>query len=513
MGRLLRRGSAPLLIALLAACGGSSAPPPNRAPIAWPVRLTLAQDRTLTFTVVGTDDDQDPLTYEVVTQPGHGTLTGTAPALTYTPAAGYFGPDRVTFTVSDGKSTSPPGAVELKVLPVRGPVVPGGQALDDVLVGAIDSLGMIGGMSAAVSKDGKLVYARAVGYSDPPSQSPFTPDALVRIGSISKTVTMAAVLHLVETGLLGLDDRLLDRLPAYALTTLLDPRLADVTLRQVLSHTAGLPPNDGNDPMFNYATIAAAQGVPSPPTCAEIFGWSIGSRRLRFDPGSGYAYSNLGFCALGLVVEQATGQAYQGYVRDLVLAPMGIHAMRTGGSHLADRAPGEVTYSAPWFGPSAFPADPASVPVPYGYSIPGVGGAGSWIGSAVDLTRFLNGLEGRGQPAFLTPASFATATTEVWTGSHYGFALVFLDSSGERWWGHNGYLPGSSSLALRSDSGWAVAFLYNSEPAQDTAAAYEQKYVGTFDAITATLSAGFTGSAVDLYTTNPSPDLGLYAGN
>jgi N-acyl-D-amino-acid deacylase len=503
-----------VVFALLAACGGGgSSPPPNLAPFAWPVTLSLAQDRTLTFTLVGTDADQDPLTYEVVTQPAHGSLTGTAPALTYTPAAGYFGPDRVTFTVSDGKSTSPPGAVDLKVLPVRGPAVPGGQALDDVLVGALHSLGMVGGISAAISKDGKLVYARGVGYADPTSLTPFSPDALVRIASISKTVTMAAVLHLVEGGLLGLDDKLLDRLPTYASTTLLDSRLADITLRQVLSHTGGLPPNDANDPMFESGTVSAALGVPSPPSCEQIFRWSLGNRRLYFKPGTGFAYSNLGFCALGLVVEQATGQAYQAYVRDVVLAPMGIHDMRTAGSHLADRAPGEVTYSTPWTGPSVFPADPASVPSQYGgFSLPMFTGPGSWIGSAIDLTRFLNGLEGRGQAAFLTPASFATATTEVWAGSGFGLALVFEDSSGGPWWGHRGWLAGSRSMAIRSDSGWAIAFLYNSEPAQDAAAAINQLYSGTFDAITATLSAGFTGSPTDLYTSFPSPELGPYGG-
>jgi len=122
MGRIPLRCSALLLIALLAACGGSSAPtpPPNQAPLAQAVDLTLAQDRTVTFTVMGTDADQDPLTYLATTQPGHGTLSGTAPAWTYTPAAGYFGRDRFTFTVSDGKATSPAAEVGLNVLPCVG---------------------------------------------------------------------------------------------------------------------------------------------------------------------------------------------------------------------------------------------------------------------------------------------------------------------------------------------------------------------------------------------------------
>jgi CubicO group peptidase (beta-lactamase class C family) len=507
---------AAVLTTLLAACGGSSSTPPpapNQAPLAQAVDLTLAQDRTVTFTVTGTDADQDPLTYQAASQPAHGTLSGTPPAWTYTPAAGYFGRDRFTFAVSDGKATSPAAEVGLNVLPVRGPVVPGGELLDDLLVGTLHSLGMVGGVSAAVSKDGKLVYARGVGYADAPSQAPFAPDALGRIASISKTVTMSAVMHLIDGGLLGLDDRLLDRLPAYAAVNLLDPRMVDITLRQVLSHTSGLPPNDDADPMFQNVAIAVSLGIPSPPTCEETFRWSLGNRRLWFAPGAGHAYSNLGFCALSLVVEQATGQAYQVYVRDTVLAPMGIHDMRFGASHRADRAPGEVTYASPWSGASVFPGDPPSVPVQYGgFSVPTSAGCGAWIGSTVDLTRFLNGLEGRGQAAFLSVSSLAAATTEQWAGSAYGLGVEFYDAAGTRWWGHIGGLGGARSLAFRSDSGWDFSVLFNSEPAQNTDAAYTQLYNGTFDAIAGTLAAGFTGSPTDLYPSFPSPELGPYTG-
>jgi CubicO group peptidase (beta-lactamase class C family) len=265
--------------------------------------------------------------------------------------------------------------------------------------------------------------------------------------------------------------------------------------------------------MFQPTVIAAALGVSSPPSCEETFRWSLTGRRLYFAPGAGFAYSNLGFCALSLVVEHAAGQDYQGYVRDTVLAPMGIHDMRVGATHRADRAPGEVTYSTPLTSTPVFPGDPASVPVQYGgYSVPTLAGCGAWIGSAVDLTRFLNGLEGRGQPAFLSPSSFATATTEVLAGSGYGLGIYFMDSTGARWWGHSGHLLGALSVAFRSDSGWAVSLLYNSEPAQNTDAAQIQLVWGTFDTITGVLAAGFTGSPTDLYTSFPSPELGPYTG-
>ena len=79
------------------------APPPNEPPVGRPGdgrRRWRTRRRRSRST--GTDPDGDPLTFAVVAAPSHGTLTGTAPDLTYTPAADYFGPDELTFTVSDG---------------------------------------------------------------------------------------------------------------------------------------------------------------------------------------------------------------------------------------------------------------------------------------------------------------------------------------------------------------------------------------------------------------------------
>ena len=68
---------------------------------------------------------------------------------------------------------------------------------------------------------------------------------------------------------------------------------------------------------------------------------------LDFAPGTRQAYSNFGFNVLGRVIGHVAGQPYDAYVRDHVLAPAGIRAMRLGRTRLADRAPGEVRYYAP----------------------------------------------------------------------------------------------------------------------------------------------------------------------
>jgi hypothetical protein len=97
--------------------------------VANPQSVTTVQDTAKAITLTGTDVDGNPLTYSVMTQPTYGTLSGTAPNLTYTPTAGYTGPDSFTFTVYDGALASAPATVSITVTPPvnQAPVVKAGS--------------------------------------------------------------------------------------------------------------------------------------------------------------------------------------------------------------------------------------------------------------------------------------------------------------------------------------------------------------------------------------------------
>jgi uncharacterized protein (TIGR03437 family) len=93
----------------------------NRAPIANNQTVLLNEDTPTTITLTGTDPENQPLTFSIVQPPAHGTLTGTAPNLTYTPVANYNGADSFTFKVNDGRVDSTPGTVSITVNPVNDP--------------------------------------------------------------------------------------------------------------------------------------------------------------------------------------------------------------------------------------------------------------------------------------------------------------------------------------------------------------------------------------------------------
>ena len=107
----------------------SVALPNNTPPVANAQSVSTPEDTAKGITLTGSDGDGDTLTYSVVTAPSHGTLNGTAPALTYTPSANYAGADSFTFKVNDGTVDSAPATVTITVTPVNDAPVANGQSV------------------------------------------------------------------------------------------------------------------------------------------------------------------------------------------------------------------------------------------------------------------------------------------------------------------------------------------------------------------------------------------------
>src|SRR5205823_4897796 len=95
----------------------------NAAPVANAQSVTTDEDTALGIILTGSDADGDALTFAIATQPAHGTVTGTSPNFTYTPAADFNGSDSFTFTASDGAATSSPATISVTVNPVNDPPV------------------------------------------------------------------------------------------------------------------------------------------------------------------------------------------------------------------------------------------------------------------------------------------------------------------------------------------------------------------------------------------------------
>lgn len=249
------------------------------------------------------------------------------------------------------------------------------------------------GASIAVTDQGRSVIARGYGYSDIARQEVVQPTSLFRIASISKPITAVAILQLIEQKKLKLDDKVFELLSheddIKAAGEKFDPRLRQITIRHLLEHRGGWDRNKSFDAMFQSVRFAKQVGVSAPADQAAVIK-AMFSQKLDFDPGERYAYSNFGYCLLGRVIEKVSGQNYADYVKEKVLAPIGITTMRIGATRLDGRAKNEVRYYQPGTGKSVFEADlDQETPHPYGaWNLESMDSHGAWLASASDLAKF-----------------------------------------------------------------------------------------------------------------------------
>ena len=337
------------------------------------------------------------------------------------------------------------------------------------------------GGALAVVKNRRLVYARGYGWADREKRIAARPDSLFRIASISKPITAVAVLRLVEEGKLDLDARAFDLVtlkPLPSAGAKRDPRLSQITVHQLLQHTAGWDHDQSFDPMSRSVQIAKAAGEPPPARPHAIIRYMLG-RKLDFDPGTRYAYSNFGYCVLGRVIEAVSGQPYETFVQDKILAPIGIRRMRVGAT-LAS-APEEVRYYTPdgAKADSVFPDTPKQVPWPYGgFYLEAMDAHGGWIASVTDLARFAAALHDPEHSPLLKPGTVRTmhapppppvsrrkdgALEPAYYGCGWSVRPVAKEGKASSW--HTGSLPGTYALLVRRWDGlsWAVLFNQRSE--------------------------------------------------
>lgn len=353
-------------------------------------------------------------------------------------------------------------------IPIAGPPAPGMESFDRVIPNLMSRWGVPGG-AVAVVKDGRLILTRGYGLADREQNTEAQPDALFRIASLSKPITAVTILRLVENQELSLDDRAFDVLDRFKPSGgLRDERVNDITIRMLLQHAGGWDIEAlGYDPMFRSTRIAQAEGTKPPAKPETIIRYML-KQRLNFTPGTGYAYSNFGYCVLGRVIEAVTGESYDAHVKRNVLESMGISRMQIGQTRESGRSDGEVRYYGGGLVDSVFP-DTGIVPQPYGgFYLQAMDAHGGWIGSAIDLMRFVTHVDGRPSVADMLAANTTETMTERpnnprWQGTDYYYALGWLVRPGSQNWWHTGSLPGTSSVLVRAgpqNLAWAALFNY-----------------------------------------------------
>lgn len=338
-----------------------------------------------------------------------------------------------------------------------GPNVPALSAFDDTMREFMVRRNISAG-ALAITYHSRLVFARGYTWAAMDTQAT-KPTSLFRIASLSKPITSAAIMKLIESGQVKLDDKVLDLLPfGPPEGQSMDPNLHKVTIRHLLQHLGGWDRNKAFDPMFADERISKALGVDLPITQPHIITFMNG-QPLQYEPGTKYAYSNYGYCLLGRIVEQETGMSYQDYVKSAVLAPLGIHGMAIGRSKPQDRAVGEVTY------------DSEHEHAYGGFNIENMDSHGGWLASAPQLARFAASFDDPCNCPILSPASIermfalpqTIAPAQYKAGEAYyacGWSVRDYGNGQRNTW-HTGSLPGTYTFMARWADGVDCVALFN----------------------------------------------------
>ena len=316
----------------------------------------------------------------------------------------------------------------------------------------VDDHGIVG-LSIGVAVDGVPVFAEGFGHADAARTRPARAETVYDIASVGKQFTAVAVLQLAERGELRLDQRVREFVPE------LPEHFPDVTLEHLLRHTSGFVSGElpELDPPEHY--LQPRYGL-------ELLGdIELQEGEARFAEGETWIYSNACYLVLGLVVEAASGQRYDHFVREHVLGPLEPHAM-TVCEYPPEAAASQRIHRTP----------DGVAPVPH-IEFSAYAGQGSICSSVVDLPRWSRALD-RGEILATESLAMLRSPSPV-RGQHetavvpYGMAQRIGALGGHAKVGHTGTFDGgSAALYGYPNDGLAIAVVANTR-GDGTPHAYE----------------------------------------
>lgn len=198
------------------------------------------------------------------------------------------------------------------------PITVQADRIDDVVAAEMRAHHIIG-LSLAIIDGGKIVRAKGYGFTDKEGKTPVTSSTLFLAGSISKSVAAVGALHLVEQGRLSLDEDVNARLRSWKVPENEFTKQQKVTLRRILSHTAGLT-------VRGFPGYRATSPVPSLTQVLDgVKPANTPAIRVDLVPGSKWRYSGGGYTVMQEMLIDVTGQPFPKYMRATVLKPFGMN--------------------------------------------------------------------------------------------------------------------------------------------------------------------------------------------
>lgn len=273
--------------------------------------------------------------------------------------------------------------------------------------------------AAVVTPEGQL-HATTYGRSGYRKTAALTSDHQFRIASVSKLFTATLVLKMAEQGYLGLDDKAIDYIDMGTI-----PNKEDISIRQLLSHTAGLSDH------LNHNAFYHGNWKSRKWTDQDIVNFA-GKRSARFEPGEGYAYSNTGFYLLGMIIENVLKMPLKDAFEQWLFKPFQLENTFLDESSTRSK-------------PIPLLAENARA---YEYHLSSVGAAGAIVSTPTDMARFGHALYSGEiiSPEWLD--EMIQNEGDKNGGDNYGLGTRLWDDYGIIHYGHTGLLMGYRAILL-----------------------------------------------------------------
>ncbi len=423
-----------LTVLLFSACSKETAEGPiNHLPeIGTPPELLAYADSLFVYTIPVEDIDGDEVFVAVEGLPDWLSFDAASRKLKGTPSRQNEGARELAIIADDGKGQR---SRELTIRVVVALTFQ--EKLDEELLYhfQLTTTGILGVSAAVATPEGDL-FTSTAGRHSPFSAGAANPNHRYRMASVSKIFTAALVLRLAEEGRFGLDDKLFAHLPIPGLEY-----GEDITIRQLLSHTAGVVDHLNSSDFFTGSWMTRTW------TNEDIFAYAVQKGAL-FQPGTAYAYSNTGFYILGALAEEVTGRPLSEVFQQWIFEPLGLE------NTLYDDFSNRIAHI-----PGLAENERA-----YEYHLSAVGAAGAIVSTPADVARFGRAVYGG---SFLSPASLSQMTTDYGFavgGDHYGLGTRLWDDHGIVHHGHTGALMDYRTILMYVPAKGLCIVLATNEP-------------------------------------------------
>lgn len=292
----------------------------------------------------------------------------------------------------------------------------------------------IPGAAIAVIKNGKIIKMKGYGVASVEFNVPVTTETVFEIGSVSKQLTAAGIMLLVQDGKVNLDEKISKYLPNTP------DSWGNVTVRNLLTHTSGIKSYTGLDGFELSKRMKQTDFIKA-----------LAPQPLDFETGTNYVYSNSGYSLLSYIIESASGKNYWDFMRERIFIPVGMN--KTADRDLKFVIPNRAT-GYEWQNNGLVGRD---------YNLTDLFGAGAIVSTVADLAKWDLALRNDtllkkdSKIQMWTPLTFTNGKTYP-----YGFAFRFSDIRGHKLIAHSGQTAGfGASISRYVDDDITVIALTN----------------------------------------------------